>query len=250
MGGGRSFPPKRRVNVRFVGLTGFRCITERQKPGLVSNGFTSCVSALMRSSRLIYLSYDLVHGNIHTSAKAQAIMLGDVSGTVIPPFFVYYAELSGRHEYQLSRMEFSLWGSQGVLGQLTFRSLSMIRQEHDPFTFAQAHWTIALALMVIGNPDLAWKHYRRAITVVKRHNIRFSPLVNAHHPETPSITTGLIPSEEDHERVAFLAKILYLEAFLYFYISGLPGTKVWANRDHEDRLPVWMQMFPWCILWA
>jgi len=192
----------------------------------------------MYSSRLIYLSYDLVHGNIHTSEKAQAIMLGDISGTVIPPFFVYYAELSGRHQYQLSRMEFSLWGSQGVLGQLTFRFLSMIRMEEDPFAFAQAHWTVALAMMVIGNPNLAWKHYRRAMTVIRRHDIRLVPLANTNPPEIPPITIGFIPSEGDHERVAFLAKILYLEAFLYFYVSGLPGTKVWANHNHEDRLPV------------
>ena len=196
----------------------------------------------MRNSRLIYLSYDLVHGNVCSSAKAQAIMLGDVSGTVIPPFFVYYAELSGRYEYQLSRMEFSLLGSQGVLVQLTFRFLSMIRPEDDPFTFAQAHWMVALAMTVIGNPKLAWKHYRRAITVIKSYDIRFAPLVNTHYLEIPSIITGFIPSEEDHERVAFLAKVLYLEAFLYFYVSGMPGTKVWANRDHEDRLPVWTQI--------
>lgn len=165
-------------------------------------------------------------------------MLGDISGTVVPPFFVYYAELSGRYEYQLSRMEFSLWGFQGALVQLTFRCLSMIRSEDDPFTFAQARWMAALAMMVVGNPSLAWKHYRRAITVIKRHDIRFAPSANAHYPGSPFITTGFIPSEGDHERVAFLAKILYLEAFLYFYASGIPGAKVWANRDHEDRLPV------------
>jgi hypothetical protein len=193
----------------------------------------------MCNSRLVYLSYELVHGNIYTSATAQAITLGDVSGTVIPPFFVYFAELAGRYHYQLSRMEFSLWRSQGVLGQLAFRFLSMLRPEDDPLTFSQAHWMVALAMMVIGNPNLAWKHYRRAITVIRRHDIRFAPKLTTHHPGIPSITTGLIPSEGDHERVAFLAKILYLEAFLHFYVSGLPGTKVWANRDQEDRLPVW-----------
>jgi len=157
---------------------------------------------------------------------------------------VYYAELSGRHQYQLSRMEFSLWGSQGVLMQLAFRFLSMIRVEDDPFTFVQAHWSVALAMMVIGNPNLAWKHYQRAITVIRRHDIRFTPKVNTHYPGISSVTAGFIPSEGDHERVAFLAKILYLEAFLYFYVSGMPGAKVWANRDHEDRLPVWMRMLP------
>jgi hypothetical protein len=194
--------------------------------------------ALMRGSRLLCLSYDLVHGDICTSAKAQAIMLGDISGTVISPFFVYFAELSGRHQYQLLRMEFSLWGSQRVLVQRCFRYLSMIRPEEDPFTFAQAHWAIALAMTVVGNPNLARKHFRRATTVIRRHDIRFAPLTNTYYSETPSTTNGFIPSEEDHERVAFLAKILYLEAFLYFYISGLPGAKAWANRDHEDRLPV------------
>ena len=169
-------------------------------------------------------------------------MLGDVSGTVIPPFFVYYAELSGRHQYQLLRMEFSLWRSQGVLAQLTFRFLSTIRLEDDPFTFAQAHWMVALAMMVVGNPNFAWKHYRRAITVIRRHDILFAPKFATHNAGGPSITAGIIPSEEDHERVAFLTKILYLEAFLHFYVSGLPDAKVWANRDQEDRLPVWVRM--------
>jgi len=195
----------------------------------------------MHNSRLIYLSYDLVHGNIHPSASDQTIILGDVSGTAIPPFFVYYAELSGRHHYQLSRMEFSLWESQAVLAQLTLRFLSMIRAEEDPSTFARAHWEVALAMIAVGNPNLAWKHCRRTITVIRRYDICFAPSANTNHLEIPPITTGLIPSEEDHERVAFLAKILYVEAFLHFYISGLPGTKVWANHNHEDRLPVWTQ---------
>lgn len=192
----------------------------------------------MHKSRLIYLSHDLVYGNIHSSAKAQAIILGDISGTVISPFFVYYAELSGRHHYQLSQMEFSLWGPQGVLGQLAFRFLSMIRPEDEPLTFARAHWMVALALMTVGNPNLAWKHYRRSVTVIKRHDIRFVPKVVIDYPGIPFVTSGFIPSEEDHERVAFLSKVLYLEAFLYFYVSGLPGTRVWANHDQEDRLPV------------
>jgi len=196
----------------------------------------------MLISRLIYLSYELIHGNIYGSTKAQAIMLGDVSGTVINPFFVYYAELSGRHQYQLSRRDFSLVGSQGILVQLMFRFLSMIRLEDDPFTFAQAHWMVALGMIVVGNPNLAWKHYRRSAAVLRRHDVRFVPTIGAQYVEIPSITPGFIPSERDHERVAFLAKILYFESFLYFYVSGLPGTKVWANHDHEDRLPVWVQM--------
>ena len=44
MDGDRPFPAKRGVNIRFLGLTGFRCVTERQKYGLVSNGLTSCVT--------------------------------------------------------------------------------------------------------------------------------------------------------------------------------------------------------------
>lgn len=187
--------------------------------------------------RLISLSHDLVYGNIHPSAKAQAIMLGDISGTIISPFFVYFAELSGRYQYHLSRMEFPLWDVQGALLQLTFQFLLTIRAEDDPFTFAQAHWMVALAMMTIGNPTLAWKHYRRAVTVIRRHDIRFAPRVIVDYPGTPSLTIGFIPSEEDHERVVFLSKIIYLEVFLFFYISGLPGTKVWADRDLEDRLP-------------
>lgn len=82
--------------------------------------------------------------------------------------------------------------------------------------------------------DQARKHHRRAITVIERHDIRFAPKVITNYPEIPSITAGFVPSERDHERVALLAKILYLEAFLHLYVSGLPGARVWANHDHED----------------
>lgn len=130
-----------------------------------------------------------------------------------------------------------------MLAQLTFRFLSMIRLEDDPFTFAQAHWMVAIAMLAIGNPNLAWKHYRRAIAAIRGHDIRFAPKIVTHQG-MPSIATGFIPSEGDHERVAFLAKILYFDTFLLFYISGLPGTKVWASRDQENRLPVWIRMLP------
>ena len=237
----RSFPTRHGVCFRFFDFACFHSLAERQKHGLVSTGFLLWIRVLIRSSRIIFLSYDLVHGNGYASAKTQAIILGDVSGTAISPFFVYYAELSGRHLYQVSRMEYPMWKSQGMLAQLTFRFLSMIRLEDDPFTFAQAHWMVAIAMLTVGNPNLAWKHYRRAITATRRHDIRFAPKIVAHQG-TPSIVTGFIPSEGDHERVAFLAKILYFDTFLHFYVSGLPGTKVWANHDQEDRLPVWTRI--------
>ena len=96
----------------------------------------------------------------------------------------------------------------------------------------------ALAIMTIGNPSLAWKHYQRAVTVIRRHDVRFAPRAAIEYPRTPFAAVGLIPSEKDHERVAFLSKILFLDAFLYLYVLGLPGTRVWANRNQEDRLPV------------
>jgi hypothetical protein len=59
----------------------------------------------------------------------------------------------------------------------------------------------ALVVVTAGNPNLAWKHYRRAIAVVRRHDIRFAP--KGYYPGIFSITTGFIPSEGDHKRVVW-----------------------------------------------
>jgi hypothetical protein len=64
----------------------------------------------------------------------------------------------------------------------------------------------ALVVVTAGNPNLAWKHHRRVMAVIRRHEIRVAP--KGYYLGIFSITTGFIPSEGDHQRVAFLSKIL------------------------------------------
>ena len=166
-----------------------------------------------------------------SSSKFQAIILGDMSGTQVHPFFVLFAEFSGRHFYQVSRSQWLFWEAQGVLAHLTFRSLMTMRAENDPVSYVQAHWSMASGLMTAGSPIIARRHYQMALGAIKEHDIRF-------------VKPGSIPSagvnftEQDHERAVLLGKLVHFESFLSLYLTGLPGARPWDDGNRESTLAV------------
>jgi len=143
-----------------------------------------------------------------------------MSGTKVHPFFVLFAEFSGRHFYQVFRSQWLFWESQGILAHLTFRLLMSMKAEDDPISYVQAHWSMATGLMTAGSPIIARRHYLMAATVIKDHGIRF---VGSHPASESHPYPGVIFSEQDHERAAFLGKVIHLESFLSLYLTGLPG---------------------------
>lgn len=182
-------------------------------------------------SRLLYLSYSLVRGNLFNSSKFQAMVLGDMSGTKVHPFFVLFAEFSGRHFYQVSRAQWLFWEAQGVLAHLTFRSLMSMKAEDDPVSYIQAHWSMASGLMTAGSPVIARRHYQLALSAIKENDIRF-----VKSPPNPGVSVDF--TEEDHERVVLLGKIIHSESFLSLYLTGLPGTRPWDDGNREAALAV------------
>lgn len=186
-------------------------------------------------SRLLYLSYSLVRGNFFSSPKFQAIVLGDMSGTQVHPFFVLFSEFSGRHFYQISRAQWLFWEAQGILAHLVFRSLMSMKPEDDPVSYVQAHWSIATGLMTAGSPVIAGRHYRLAASVIKEYNIRFAKP----HPVMESNSNANIQfTEQDHERAVLLGKVIHFESFLSLYLTGLPGARPWDDGDKEELLSV------------
>jgi hypothetical protein len=155
-----------------------------------------------------------------------------MSGTQVHPFFILFAEFSGRHFYQMSRAEWMFWEAQGILAHLTFRSLMSMKSEDDPVSYVQAHWSMATGLMSAGSPILARRHYQMAARAIKEHNVRFVKPCPRSNPD-PSVQF----TEQDHERAALLGKIIHFESFLSLYLTGLPGARSWDD-DKEAALSV------------
>lgn len=179
------------------------------------------------------MSYSLVRGNFFTSPKFQAIVLGDMSGTQVHPFFVLFAELSGRHFYQISRAQWLFWEAQGILAHLTFRALMSMKAEDDPVSYVQAHWSMASGLMTAGSPIIAQRHYQMALNAIKEHDIRF---VKPH--SAGELHPGFHFTEQDHERVVLLGKVIHSESFISLYLTGLPGARTWDDGEREASLSV------------
>ena len=162
------------------------------------------------------------------------MVLGDMSGTQVHPFFVLLAEFSGRHFYQVARAQWLFWEAQGILAHLMFRSLMSMKVEDDPVSYVQAHWSVATGLMSAGSLTLAVRHYRMAASVIKERNIRFAKRRGTESSPYASIHL----TEQDHERAALLGKVIHFESFLSLYLTGLPGARAWGDGDEEVSLPV------------
>lgn len=188
---------------------------------------------IVMHSRLLYLSYSLVRGNLFNSSKFQAIVLGDMSGTQVHPFFVLFAEFSGRHFYQVSRSQWLFWEAQGILAHLTFRLLMSMKAEDDPVSYVQAHWSMATGLMTAGSPIIARRHYQMALKAIKEHDIRFVR-PDSTGESSPSINL----TEQDHERAVLLGKVIHFESFLSLYLTGLPGARAWDGGGRDASLTV------------
>jgi hypothetical protein len=159
-----------------------------------------------------------------------------MSGTQVHPFFVLFAEFSGRHFYQVCRSQWLFWEAQGILAHLTFRSLMSMKAEDDPVSYVQAHWSMATGLMTAGSPVIARRHYQLALGAIKEHDIRFvKPFPN------PGAYGGF--TEQDHERTVLLGKIIHFESFLSLYLTGLPGARPWDDGNRDVALSVGSNTF-------
>ncbi|KAF9790481.1 hypothetical protein BJ322DRAFT_392828 [Thelephora terrestris] len=74
-----------------------------------------------------------------------------------------------------------------------------------PLIYARAHWMSALVVVTVGNPNLTWKHYRRAIGPLSSEGMTSDS-------RQKDITRGSSP----------LTKALY---HVRWITKGLPGTK-------------------------
>lgn len=171
-----------------------------------------------------------MHGSYIPFAKLQAIIIGDLSGAFIQPFFIYFAELSGCHFYRRGRQDDSLLQHQGDLLQATYEALKRMRPEDDPLAYAEAQFHMSMAVMSVGNAKIAIGHLRKGVNTIRCFHIRFVPLGVDGNGDAVQEAGGY--SEEAHERAVFLSKILHFETYLALYVMSLPGIQSFnADRD-------------------
>lgn len=174
-----------------------------------------------------------MHGSYIPFAKLQAIIIGDLSGAFIHPFFIHFAEVSGCHFYQHNRSDFSLLQHQDELLRTTYEALNTMRPEDDPLAYAQAQIYMSMAVMNTGNTEnikIAMSHLRKGANTIRTFNISFVPQGAGGNGSIVQEIEGY--SEEAHERAVFLSKILHFEAYLTLYVMGLPGIQSFnADRD-------------------
>ena len=185
---------------------------------------------LHKSSRIVFVSLRMMHGSYIPFAKLQAIIIGDLSGAFIHPFFIHFAEVSGCHFYQYRHPDYSLLQYQGELLRATYEALDTMRPEDDPLAYAQAQIHMSMAVMSVGKVKIALNHLGKGVNTIQRFDIRFIPQGMGGNDYTVQEIGGY--SEEAHERAVFLSKILHFEAYLSLYVMGLPGVQSFnADRD-------------------
>jgi hypothetical protein len=176
------------------------------------------------------LSLRATHGSYIPFAKLQAIIIGDLSGAFVHPFFIHFAEVSGCHFYQHNHPNLCLLQHQGELLRTAYEALDTMRPEDDPLAYAQAQIYMSMAVMSTGSIKVAMSHLRKGVNTIRSFNIRFVSQGVGGEENIVQEIGGY--SEEAHERAVFLSKILHFEAYLSLYVMGLTGIQSFnADRD-------------------
>ena len=185
-------------------------------------------------SRLVFLSYRLAQGVYLSFAQQQAIILGDTSGSFMHPFFIEFAHLVGCHFHRRYTMDRNLIQLETTYLFTVLRTLSSMKEESDPVSYAHAHWLVAMACVTTGNSRKAANFMKEAVDAIERNRELFLsqlPGLNG-FPVTASVDY----SEDLHERLGLLAHILWFRTYMSIF---LVDSGVYPMPDSiPDRIPV------------
>jgi hypothetical protein len=175
------------------------------------------------------LGYEVTYGGFLASPKREAIFRGDVTSGIIDPFFVHFAHLTGCHFYQERLGRYFLLPIRSKHLHLALQALRTMKEEDDPFSFAQANFFIGTAYLYVRAVHVGNRYLKRAIQTIKRNNIRFvsssrrdyissepNPNIDPPLPETESL-------EIVYERCLLLGELVYIG--VVFYMIGQPTVK-------------------------
>ena len=214
---------------------------------------------------------------LYPVAKLQAIILGDTSATFVHPCFIHLAHLIGCHLHQDNRLDYSLNHLEllhlntvchtleamdrtpeqepqprfHIPGQ-TYRppresEPRMQGELDDPFTYAQIRFMLFLYALLWRSTNVASRLLRSVFSIVERNGIRFVPeykLVQVQRAREGLNGDGFPPvqefSEQDYERVVFLASLIGADAGLQLFGLKREAEVSWLDLERQffDELPV------------
>ena len=114
------------------------------------------------------------------------------------------------------------------------RTLSSMKEEADPVSYAHAHWLVAMACVTTGNSQKAVNFMREAASAVERNRDLFLSKL----PGLSSIPTAVTVdySEDLHVRLGLLAHMLWFRTYMSIY---LVDSGVYPMPDNApNKIPV------------
>ena len=177
--------------------------------------------------------------------KHQAIILGDMSGACVHPFFVHIANAIGCHLYVGHRKDHSVLGMQNGHLALAYQALQSMKEEDDPFIYGQAHHYLTVSAMCTQAISTAVAYHEAAVEIVERNGLHVLK-----DPGCMISDPAHLEASEVLERAVFLSTLLHIEMVLDV-IGAKKRTLCYAiEEEFRYRFPVCLSDFflmtRWC----
>jgi hypothetical protein len=169
-------------------------------------------------------------------------MRGDLSNTVIHPFFIYFSQLFGCNIFQEHKGEYSYLYTMCLYLRLTKEAIASMREDDDPLSFAEACQFMSLWCTYNHNTILGNQYFVKAMRIVTKYNIRFV----SRYPGTPSqphTPSWPLFSDEIAERVVFLSQLIYLQLHLRLITGDSDDLCYDLRHQFLNELPVCSLLF-------
>ena len=156
-------------------------------------------------------------------------MHGEVSGTVIDPFFIYAAQCLGMHFCEGVSNSPALILLKAKYVQRCVELVGDLSKGHDWELRAQVALWITAVGIILSNNRLAPLYIQKACEAIDTAGLQFIP------------TYGRPPafSDELHEKLSVLSQIIYFENFLFLTCGGAePTMTVKIEKEFRHRLQV------------
>ena len=156
--------------------------------------------------------------------KQEAIMRGDLCGTVVNPFFVHHAHALGMHYCATLPDGKTAVIMQARYGQLTWETLADISKGRDRFLLLEVMFTIASSCVLLRWLDVTQAYLLKAICIANERHMSF----------VPKDSPAPVFSGDVHEHIAQLSQLIYLENFLFLTRNGVEP-KATSRLEKEFR---------------
>lgn len=157
----------------------------------------------------------------------QAMVNGDLSGSVVHPFFIHFANLAGCHIYQQHQRKFSLLATEAIHLRLTLAELEKMEENDDPIAFATAYTLMAIASFLTRMYSAGLGYMEMAVMTLKSHGV-----------DLCSVNTALDSTSRNHQKSVLLLTLLYTETLLQMVFGCGQGLTSEIEHQFIYELPV------------